>query len=106
MEELRQAVAARQPPLRGAPALEALIGLVCRAVGIAAASLRGEGRRPAAVKAREGVAYLWVEVYGQSGRALAARLGVQPPAISKAARRGAVDAARWTPLIAARRKET
>ncbi len=69
------------------------------------ASLRGEGRRPATVKAREGVAYLWVESYGQRDRALAARLGVQPPAISKAARRGAVAAARWTPSIAARRKD-
>ncbi len=63
-------------------------------------------RCSATMKVREDVACLWVEIYGQSGRALAARLRMQPPAISKVARRGAVDAARWTPLIAALRKDT
>lgn len=106
VEQIQQDLAAQHPPGRGAPSLEMLIDRVCRAVGIAPASVSGRGRRPATVTAREGVAYLWVDVCGQSGRALAARVGVQPPAICKAARRGAVDAARWVQLIGAQPKET
>jgi len=46
-------------------------------------------------RAREGIAYLWLEVLGQSGRLLASRVGVRPPSVYKAAQRGRAAAARW-----------
>jgi len=83
--------------------LSTLAGRVCRATGIAPTGLAGGGRRPAVVQAREGIAYLWVEVLGRSGRALGSVLGVHPQAVYKAAQRGATDARRWERLLGERR---
>lgn len=43
---------------------------------------------PAATPARDGIAYLWVEVLGHPGRPLAAALGVRPQAAYQAVARG------------------
>jgi len=51
-------------------------------------------------RAREGIAYLWLEVLGEPGGALAAHLGIRPPSIYKAAQRGRAEAARWQGVLA------
>ena len=48
-----------------------------------------------AARAREGAAYLWCRVAGQSGRVLAAALGLSHQAVYAAATRGERAAARW-----------
>ncbi len=79
--------------------LERLIERVCRAEGGRVESISGGGRKAALCRAREGIAYLWVEYFGHSGRQLAPPLGVQPESIYRAARRGQDDAERWQGLL-------
>lgn len=50
-------------------------------------------------RAREGIAYLWLEVLGQPGRLLASCVGVRPPSVYKAAQRGRAAAARWERVL-------
>lgn len=98
MEGYRRALAATTlAPSR--VSLESLIARVCRYVGLPPTALAGGGRTPALTRARAGLAYLWVEALGGSGRALAPALGVHPSAIPKAARRGARAAAMWRTLL-------
>ncbi len=78
---------------------EALLQRVGAAVGIDPEALRGGGRRPALSRAREGVAYLWIEVLGRPGRPLAPVLGVRPESVYKAARRGQAEAERWRAVL-------
>ena|GEM_PF-3207554 len=99
VEAMRQVVAAHAPGAAARIALETLLARVCQAVGLTPAQLAGGGRTPAAVVARAGIAYCWVEGLGRPGRPLAPRLGVQPAAVPKAARRGAATAARWRRLL-------
>lgn len=106
VEEIRQELGLRSMPSVARPSLEALVTRVCRAIGVSPTQLQGGGRRPTVVQAREGLAYLWVEVLGQNGRLLATRLGLKPPAICKAAHRGAEDATEWRQLIEKGVKET
>jgi putative transposase len=98
VEGYRRALTAAAPV---APriALETLLTRVCRQVGIPPTALAGGGRTPALTRARAGIAYLWVEVLGRSGRALAPTLGVHPSAIPKAARRGATSATAWRRVL-------
>ena len=98
VEQLRQEAEAQQyfRP-RGLP-LARLLGLVCRHLGIAPTLLQGGSRRSAASRAREGIAYLWLTVWGRSGRQLAAVLGIGPQSVYKAAQRGAQDRAAWDRL--------
>ena len=84
----------RRPPRPVAP-LDTILARVCRSLGVPPTALAGGGRTPTLTRARAGIAYLWVEVLGRSGRALAPSLGVHPSAIPKAARRGARAAAEW-----------
>lgn len=79
--------------------LQGIVARVCAAGGLHPEALRGGGRRPAVAEARAGIAYLWVGVLGQSGRALAQVLGVQPAAVYKAARRGEAAPGRWDQLL-------
>jgi REP element-mobilizing transposase RayT len=79
--------------------LDALIARICRHVGVPPTALAGGGRTPALTRARAGIAYLWVEVLGRPGRALASALGVHSSAIPKAARRGARAAVAWRRLL-------
>ena len=79
--------------------LETLITRVCRHVGISPATLQGGGRSARHIRARAGIAYLWIEVLGHPGRPLAPALAVMPAAVYKAARRGAAHAAVWERLL-------
>jgi hypothetical protein len=97
--DLQRRLAAADPAPGARWTLAALIARVCQHVGLAPEQLTGRGRRPGAVTARAGIAYLWVEVLGHAGRPLAPSLGVQPAAIPKAAQRGAAGAARWRQLL-------
>jgi hypothetical protein len=76
-----------------------LITRVCVAERIPVERLLGAGRARIVSRARQGIAFLWVEVLGNSGRALARDLNVRPESIYYAARRGRKDAARWQAIL-------
>ncbi len=79
-------------------ALQTLVTQVCQSTGASPEALQ-RGRRQAGIaKAREGIAYLAVEVHGYSATALVSLLGVHPPSIYKAAQRGRREHARWAAL--------
>jgi REP element-mobilizing transposase RayT len=79
--------------------LEILLTAVCRDQQITHEAIRGGGRLAAVSRAREGLAYLWVECLGRSGRQLAQSIGVRPESVYKAARRGALTSTRWRQLL-------
>jgi len=95
VEALRQEMEARDGMVAGPPTLDAIIREVCRATSIAREVVRGTGRPRGVSRAREGIAYLWTGVAGQSGRVLARALGVSPQAIHSAAGRGAMHRVEW-----------
>ena len=86
--------------------LEALRRRVCRAVGVRPEALAGGGRQAAFAEARAGIAYLWVDWLGRSGRALAPTLGIRPEGVYKALARGRQEPARWRRLLAEQSKAT
>jgi REP element-mobilizing transposase RayT len=95
VEHLRARLAAHAT---GAPRrlpLLALLNAVAVAVGLPPAALAGTGRASHVARAREGAAYLWCRVAGQSGRVLARSLGLSHQAVYAAARRGESAASRW-----------
>ena len=106
VDALRQEVEAQHRRARRAISLEDLIQTVSRSVAIEPDALQGSGRAPVVCRAREGVAYLWLEVFGQNGRKLAEVLGIRPPSVYRAAQRGRQDADRWRRLLASQRKVT
>ncbi len=79
--------------------LESLLIAVCTDQQITREAITGGGRLPAVSRAREGLAYLWVECLGRSGRQLAQTIGLRPESVYKAARRGAREHGRWQRLI-------
>jgi len=79
--------------------LDGVVARVCQAVGMRPAALLGGGRLAVMSRAREGTAYLWIEVLGRSGRALAQALGISPASAYKAAYRGRAAGARWRRLL-------
>ncbi len=97
---LREAVQAVLPPARR-PTLPTLVTRVCAATGCAPPALRHGSRRAAAARAREGLAYVALEVCGYPGPAVAALLGVRPPAVYRAAQRGQANRGRWDRLLKA-----
>jgi hypothetical protein len=99
VEQLRQQAAAQQRARPRDLPLARLLGMVCRQVGLSPAQLQGGTRRPAASRAREGIAYLWLTVWGRSGRQLAPVLGIGPQAVYKAAQRGQQDPNEWDRLV-------
>ncbi len=95
VEEVRLAVEAHTEGSRPRPALATLLAAVAADLGLPPNALAGAGRAPRVARAREGAAYLWCRVAGQSGRALAAALGLSHQAVYAAATRGERAAARW-----------
>ncbi len=81
--------------------LDRLVARVWRHVRIAPAQLPAGSRRAAVTRARDGIAYLWVEVLGHPGRPLAPVLGVRPQADYQAATRGRQGGAQWERLLRA-----
>jgi putative transposase len=99
VERLRQTAEDRRRPGGRALPLATLVTRVCRRVGIAAAQLQAGSRRAAVTRARDGIAYLWVEVLGHPGRPLAPILGVRPQAVYQAVMRGRQGGARWEQVL-------
>jgi REP element-mobilizing transposase RayT len=85
---------------RAAIPMEAIIERVCRGLGVDPVRLQHGGRKPFVSQAREGIAYLGVEILGHSGRALAPLLGLRPVSVYAAARRGLAHRRTWDALIA------
>ena len=103
VEELRAEVtqAARQRATLQArlPDLETLCARIARAAHLPTPALLGGGRARSVVGARDALAYVWVEVLGRSGRALAEALNVQPMSVYRAARRGRARRADWEAAV-------
>ncbi len=93
-EESRQSRARRREII-----LERVLARVCRAGRVRSEELGGGGRRAVVSRVREGVAYLWVEWLGRSGRQVAQVLGIRPESVYKAARRGQQEAKRWRQVL-------
>jgi putative transposase len=82
------------------PALSFLKDLVCVACGVSPSAICKPGRRARAVsEARAGLAYLWVEFFGRSGRELALDLGLKPESVYKASKRARKQRDRWIGLL-------
>ena len=79
--------------------MENIVQRVCTSLGIDPARLQRGGRKHPVSRAREGIAYLCVEVVGHSGRALAPLLGIRPVSVYAAARRGLADRKAWDALL-------
>jgi REP element-mobilizing transposase RayT len=97
--QLLQEAETRRDPRRRRPDLPSVIHAVCAHVGVRPEALPGSGRRGAVARAREGIAYLWIELYGESGRPIADRFGVQLSAVHRAAKRGRETRKEWEGLI-------
>jgi putative transposase len=88
VEQLRQTL----PPLLGparVPALPALLAALSARLALPVPVLQGRSRARTAVRARQLLAYLWVEQWGQRASELARTLGQTRGNISLAAQRGA-----------------
>jgi len=95
VEQVRAAGARETAASPGRVTLAGVLDAVVAAVGLPPDALAGGGRAPRLARAREGVAYLWCRLAGQSGRLLATGLGVSHQAVYAAATRGERAAARW-----------
>ena len=95
VEQVRAAGAPATGGARGRVTLAGVLAAVAATTGLAPDALAGGGRASRLARAREGVAYLWCRLAGQSGRSVAAALGVSHQAVSAAATRGERTAARW-----------
>jgi REP element-mobilizing transposase RayT len=96
---LHKEVAAPSATRRPAVPLDVIVRRVCAAVHLVPTALQEGSRRPVVCRAREGIAYLALEVLGYPAPRLVALLGVRPPSIHKAAQRGRADRARWDRLL-------
>ncbi len=95
LREVERQEAQRARGRRKAPDLSLLIEKVSQEVGITPEALVGGGRRPEVSRARDGLAYLWVDLLGRSGRQLARELRIRAESVYKGARRGRQEEARW-----------
>jgi putative transposase len=84
---------------RRGPDLETLIRRVAKAAHFRPEALIGGGRGRALTRSRDGLAYLWVEGLGRSGRELARALALQPVSVYRAAHRGYERRAEWDRLL-------
>lgn len=76
-----------------------LIERIAAVEGLTPARIRGAGRPRVVSRVREGIAYLWVEYLGGSGRALAQELSLRPETVNRAARRGQEQAGHWRKIL-------
>jgi hypothetical protein len=104
VEALQQDLAARPPERRPAVPREAIVARVCAALDIPPTALQEGSRRAVVCRAREGIAYLALDVLGYPAPRLVALLGVRPPSIHKAAQRGRADRARWDRILKTEKK--
>jgi len=99
LRDIEREEATRERIARQAPPLRVLAERVARAANVTLEALLGGGRLREVAKAREGLTYLWVEVLGRSGRALARELRVRPESVLREARRGREERLRWDRLV-------
>jgi hypothetical protein len=99
VEALRQHLSPPTVGRRAALSVGAIVQRVCTSLGIDPARRQRGGPKPPVSRAREGIAYLCVEVLGHSGRALAPLLGIRPVSVYAAARRGLADRTAWDALL-------
>jgi REP element-mobilizing transposase RayT len=99
LRDVEREEAKRERIARQAPPLTMLADRVTRAAKVTVEALLGGGRRREVARAREGLAYLWVEVLGRSGRALSRQLHVRPESVLREARRGREERLRWDRLL-------
>lgn len=82
------------------PRLSWLKDLVCVASGVTPQALGASGRGVRVIsRAREGLAFLWMEYFGGSGRELALDLGLRPESVYKAAKRGRLQCTHWVRVV-------
>lgn len=93
--EVEQQEAQRRALRRRVPDLATLISRVAAASQLRPEALSGGGRHRAITHARDGLAYLWVEVLGGSARALAQTLQVKPFSVCRAVQRGREARETW-----------
>jgi putative transposase len=99
VEAMQREVAAREAARPKLASVEDVINRICRALQLDPEWLRAGSRKMGARQAREGIAYLWVEAGGRSGRKLAPLVGVSSQAIYKAAARGRTHGEQWQQLL-------
>jgi len=99
VEEVRGTLQAAEPLPGQRRPLADLVGWVCAATACHPTALQQGSRRATVARAREGLAYLALEVYGYTGSAVADLLGVRPSAVYRAAQRGRATRGRWDRLL-------
>jgi hypothetical protein len=99
VESVRQTLQAAEPAKRRPHSVTSLITAVCATTGCHPTALQAGSRRAPAARAREGVAYLALEVCGYTAIAIADQLGVHPSAVYRAAQRGQATSARWERVL-------
>ncbi len=102
LEEIRrEAAPPPTAPLRkNPPPLDVLIDVVTAATGAPRAALTSGSKLPACSKAREALAFLWIDCFGQRGCQLAQVLGIRPESLCRIGRRGRQGNQRWSALLA------
>ena len=88
-----------------APDLSTLIGKVAAAAGLSPEALVGGGRSRAVARARDGLAYLWVEGLGRSGHTLARAVALHPVSVYRAAWRGRKHREAWDRVLRQERRK-
>lgn len=99
LREVERETAQRAQATRREIDVPTLIRRVCQPGGVTPEGLVGGGRLRALSRVREGVAFLWIEHLGRSGRQLAHPLGITPESVYKAAQRGRREQGRWRRLL-------
>jgi len=87
---------------RRGPDLPTLLRRVARTAHVSPEALTSGGRSRAVARARDGLAYVWIEVLGHSGQDLARALRLHPVSVYRAARRGRAHRATWDPIAMGR----
>ncbi len=89
------------PPASPARTLEAgeLVARVCAALRIDPGALRSDRRSPRPTRAREAIAFLWLDALQRGSRELARYLGAHEKSVYRLARRGRRRSATWRRLL-------
>jgi hypothetical protein len=96
VETVRAHLQASAPAATARPRpLPEIVTRVCAATGCSPAALAQGSRLALVARAREGVAYLSIEVAGYTGKTVAEHLGVGLPSVYRAAQRGRLAGNRW-----------
>jgi REP element-mobilizing transposase RayT len=97
---LRETAQRRRLARRRPVTLDTLINRIAPTLGVSAAVMLGPSRVAAAARARQVLAYVWVEHLGQSASALARTLGQSRGNVSHAAKLGVAAVAPWQKHVA------